>query len=207
MRYRKIPDETIRRLPVYLRGVLHLSEQGMESVSSRKLGGLVGVPPWLIRKDFSYFGDFGTPGIGYGIKTLIKQISKILRLDVMHEAAVVGVGNVGSALLSYSGFGIYGFRISAAFDVDKRKVGKVRSGVKIEDVSTLRGVKKRGIRLGIIAVPAAVAQQVADEMVEAGIIGILNFSPRYITVPKKVKVITIDIGMDLARLPYYLPCG
>ncbi len=205
MRYRRIPNETIRRLPVYLRGVIHLSREGIENVSSNELAGLLGINPWQIRKDFSYFGDFGTPGVGYDIGGLIKQINRILHLDIGHKAALVGVGNLGSALLAFPGFRMYGFEVAAAFDVDKRKIGRKKTGVLIEDVADLHHLDRRGISLGIIAVPASASQDIADALVEAGIKGILNFSPRYITVPKKVKVITIDIAMDLARLPYYVP--
>lgn len=205
MRYHRIPDETIRRLPVYLRGAIHLSQQGVENVSSDSLAGLLGVKPWQIRKDFSYFGDFGTPGVGYDLKGLIKHINKILRLNTGHKAALVGVGNLGSALLAFPGFGMYGFEIAAAFDIDKRKIGRTRSGVVIEDVSKLSSLRRRSIYLGIIAVSESASQEVSDALVKAGVKGILNFSPRYIAVPKRVKVITIDIAMDLARLPYYMP--
>jgi redox-sensing transcriptional repressor len=207
MRYRRIPNETIRRLPVYLRGAMHLSQEGIDNVSSKELASLLGVNPWQIRKDFSYFGDFGTPGVGYNIRSLIKHVNRILRLDTGHKAALVGVGNLGSALLAFPGFRMYGFEVAAAFDVDKRKIGRKKTGVLVEDVGKLRNLDGRGISLGIIAVPASASQSVADALVEAGVKGILNFSPRYITVPKKVKVITIDIAMDLARLPYYVPQG
>lgn len=205
MRYHKIPDETVRRLPVYLRGAIHLSQQGIENVSSRGLAGVLGIKPWQIRKDFSYFGDFGTPGVGYHVDSLIKQIKRILRLDTEPRAVLVGVGNLGSALLAFPGFSLYGFEIGAAFDVDRRKIGRRRSGLMIEDVAQLSKLRRRRIDLGIIAVPEEAAQEIADDLVGAGIRGILNFSPRYIAVPKRVKVITIDIAMDLARLPYYMP--
>jgi len=205
MRYRRIPNETIRRLPVYLRGAMHLSQEGIDNVSSSELASLLGFNAWQIRKDFSYFGDFGTPGVGYNIRSLIKHVNRILRLDTGHKAALVGVGNLGSALLAFPGFRMYGFEVAAAFDVDKRKIGRKKTGVLVEDVAKLRNLEGRGISLGIIAVPASASQSVADALVEAGIKGILNFSPRYITVPKRVKVITIDIAMDLARLPYYVP--
>lgn len=207
MRYHKIPDETIRRLPIYLRGLLLSSEQGQMSISSRDLSDFLGVNPWQIRKDFSYFGAFGTRGVGYDIKKLIKQINKILKLDVAHKAALVGVGNLGSAVLTYPGFGMYGFDIAAAFDTNPKKIGKKVKNITIENVSKLPSLKKRKIDLGIIAVPQEAAQKTADAMVKAGVRGILNFSPCYITVPKKVKVITIDIAMDLARLPYYMPAS
>jgi len=205
MRYNSVPDETIRRLPVYLRGLLFLAENGRESVSSRNLAELLGVNAWQIRKDFSYFGDFGTRGVGYEIKTLTSQIKKILRLDIGRKIAVVGIGNLGSAVLAYRGFGIYGFDIAAAFDNDARKIGKKIGNVEVEDVANLGTLRRRKIDLAIITLPQDAAQATADRLVEAGIRAILNFSPCYITVPKKVKVITIDIAMDLARLPYYMP--
>ena len=207
MRYSRIPDETIRRLPIYLRGLLLTAEQGQQNISSRNLADFVGVNPWQIRKDFSYFGDFGTRGVGYNVCKLAKAIKKILKLDVVKEAALIGVGNLGSALLSYPGFEIYGFDIAVAFDVNPKKVGKKIKNITIENVSKLWTLKKRKIKLAIIAVPRQVAQEIADALVKTGIKGILNFSPCYIAVPKKVKVITIDIAMDLARLPYYMPAG
>jgi len=207
MRYHKIPDETVRRLSIYLRGLLFLSEQGQQNVSSRNLADFLGVNPWQIRKDFSYFGEFGTPGVGYKIENLVKQINKILKLDVVHKVALVGVGNLGSVVLAYPGFKIYGFDIAAAFDTNPQKIGRKVKNITIEDVSNLRTLKRRKINLGIIAVPREAAQETADALVKAGVKGILNFSPCYITVPKKVKVITIDIAMDLARLPYYMPAS
>jgi redox-sensing transcriptional repressor len=207
MRYHKIPDETIRRLPIYLRGLLFISEQGQQSISSLNLARFLGVNPWQIRKDFSYFGGFGTRGVGYNIEKLTKQITKILKLDVVRKAALVGAGNLGSVVLTYPGFRIYGFDIAAAFDNDPKKIGKKIKNITIEDISNLHTLKKRNINLAIITVPRDSAQQIADALVEAGVKGILNFSPCYITVPKKVKVITIDIAMDLARLPYYMPPG
>lgn len=207
MRYHKIPDETVRRMPVYLRGALHLSGRGVESTSSRELAGVIGVEPWQIRKDFSYFGDFGTRGIGYNLTNLIKHINRILRLDTGQKAALVGVGNLGSAILAFPGFRIYGFEIAAAFDIDKRKIGRRKAGVLIEDVSALGNLGTRGVHLGIVAVPETATQNVIDTLVQTGVKGILNFSPRYAVVPRGVKVITIDIAMDLARLPYYVPAG
>ena len=205
MRYHKISDETIRRLPVYLRDLLTLSEQGRTSISSNELAALLGVNPWQIRKDFSYFGDFGTRGVGYDVENLIRQIKKILRLSTVNKVALVGVGNLGTAVMAYPGFKRYGFEIVAAFDSAAGKIGRRIGDVRIEDVAALNTLQRRSIHIAAIAVPRDAAQQTADALVEAGIKGILNFSPCYITVPKKVKVITIDIAMDLARLPYYLP--
>jgi redox-sensing transcriptional repressor len=207
MRYHRIPDEAVRRLPIYLRGLLFLSEEGQQSISSQGLADFLGVNSSQIRKDFSYFGDFGTPGVGYKVEKLAKQIKKILKLDVVHKAALVGVGNLGSVVLAYQGFRIYGFDIAAAFDIDSKKIGRKISNITIENASNLRTLKKRKIDIGIITVPRDAAQETAESLVKAGAKGILNFSPCYITVPKKVKVITIDIAMDLARLPYYMPAG
>lgn len=205
MRHYRIPNETVRRLPIYLRGLAMLSQNGTIRVSSQKLADFVSVNAWQIRKDFSYFGGFGTRGVGYDIENLSKQIKKILKLAVVHKTALVGVGNLGSAVLAYPGFGTYGLSIAAAFDNDPDKIGRKMNGITVEDVSRLNTLGKRDVELAIIAVPEQAAQDVADALVEAGIKGILNFSPRRIAVPKNVKVITIDIATDLARLPYYIP--
>jgi redox-sensing transcriptional repressor len=166
---------------------------------------LLGVPSWLIRKDFSYFGDFGTRGVGYNIKKLTEQIKKILKLNGGRKVALVGVGDLGSAVLTHHGFKLYGFDIVAAFDADSRKTGRRINGLRVEGVSRLGTLKKRKIELAIIAVPRDAAQQTADALVEAGIRGILNLSPCNITVAGNVKLIRIDIATDLARLPYYVP--
>lgn len=205
MKYHRIPDETVRRLPIYLRGLLLLAEQGTKSISSRKLAERVHLNPHQIRKDFSYFGAFGTRGVGYDVATMIKQIRTILKLNVTRGAALVGLGKVGSALLGYPGFRMYGFEIAAVFDNNPKKIGRKIAGITVENVSRLKTLKNKNIRLAIIAVPAGPAQEIADRLVKAGVNGILNFAPRYLAVPKKIKVITIDIAMDFARLPYYLP--
>lgn len=205
MRYHKIPDTTVRRLPIYLRGLLYFSCDQQKNISSKQLGDVLGVCPWQIRKDFSYFGDFGTPGIGYNIEKLIKQINKILKLNVNHTAVLIGAGNLGTAILAYPGFKNYGFDVVAVYDNDPQKIGKKTGKVIIKDVSNLALLKKRKIDVGIIAVPLEAAQKVTDTLVKSGIKGILNFSPCHINVPKKVKVITIDIAIDLARLSYYMP--
>ena len=207
MKHKRIPDETVRRLPVYLRGLMFLQESGHESISSSKLGEFVGVHSWQIRKDFSYFGEFGVRGVGYEIKKLIGEIKEILKLNVVQKAALVGAGNLGSAILSYPGFEVYGFEVALAFDNSPKKIGKKIKNIEIMDVSRLDMLKKENIKLGIIAVPRSAAQEIADALVKAGVTGILNFSPCYITVPKKVKVITIDIAGYLARMPYYTPTG
>ena len=205
MRYRKVPDETIKRLPIYLRRAIHLSEEGVKCVSSKEFASLLGVTPWQIRKDLSYFGGFGTCGVGYNVENLVSHIREILRLDVVRKAALVGVGNLGSAILAFPGFRPYWLDIAAAFDIDKRKVGKKLNGLVVENVALLGTLKERRIDMGIIAVPDDAAQNIADDLIKVGVKAILNFAPLYIEVPKRVKVITIDIALYLARLPYYVP--
>jgi len=205
MPYRKIPDETIRRLPIYLRDLTGFSQQGYKNISSKELSGHLGVNPWQIRKDLSNFGAFGTCGVGYDVEKLIRQIKKILKLDTIRKAALVGVGNLGSAVLAYPGFALYGFEIAAAFDNDSKKIGKVINKITVQDVSKIPSLKNKDIRIGIITVPRQASQITADALVNAGVTGILNFSPCRIKVPKKVKVITINIALDFARLPYYMP--
>jgi len=205
MRYHKIPDETVRRLPIYLRGLMVSADQGRERISSQLLADSVGVDAWQIRKDLSYFGDFGTPGVGYNIEKLARGIKKTLRLDIIRRAALVGVGDLGSALLAYPGFRTYGLDIVAAFDVDPQKVGIVMNGIEIEDAAKIDTLKQREISLAIVAVPRTAAQITVDSLVAAGIKGILNFAPCKLVAPRRVKVITLDIAMELARLPYYMP--
>ena len=207
VKHKRIPDETIRRLPVYLRGLMFLLENGQGRISSKKLGDFIGVNSWQIRKDFSYFGDFGVRGVGYEIENLANEIKGILKLNINQKAALIGIGNLGSAVLSYPGFNIYGFNIAAAFDNNPQKIGSRINGFEILDISKLDILKKLNVRLGIIAVPRKAAQEIADLLVKAGVTGILNFSPCYIIVPKKVKVITIDIAGYLARMPYYTSAG
>jgi redox-sensing transcriptional repressor len=181
------------------------ADQGHEHISSQALADFVGVNSWQIRKDFSYFGDFGTRGVGYGIARLAKAMKRILRLDVIRRAALVGVGDLGSALLAYPGFKVYGLDVAAAFDIDPKKVGGTVNGVKIEDVARIDTLRERDISLAIVAVPRAAAQPTVDRLVAAGIKGILNFAPCKVSAPRRVKVITLDIAMELARLPYYIP--
>lgn len=204
MDFRKIPNETIRRLPIYLRGLKLLCKQGINNISSLKLGEFVDVNSWQVRKDFSYFGSFGTPGVGYDVTKLVRQINKILKLDVVQKMALVGLGNLGSAIQAYGGFSIYEFEIAAIFDIDPEKVGTKTNNIVVENVSRIKLLKKRKIDLSIVAVPSSSAQGVVDALVKAGVKGILNFAPCYLKAPKKVKIINIDIASDLACLPYYI---
>ncbi len=194
-------------MPHYLRGAMSLSKKGVVNISSHGLAEYLGMVPWQIRKDFSYFGDFGKPGVGYCLSTLEGHIRRILKLNRDHQVALVGVGNLGCALLAYPGFSKYGLKITAAFDIDQEKVDQTISGVKVRRFETIKQIEQEGLNLGIIAVPEGAAQEVADALVQCGIRGIMNFSSRQISVPRNVKVIAIDIAMDLARLPYYVPAG
>jgi len=207
MRYRRIPDETVRRLPLYLRGLAYFAQRGEFRVSSSSLAEFVGVNGCKIRKDISHFGVFGTPGVGYDVANLTRQVRKILKLTAARRAALVGVGNLGSALLAYPGFATYGFDIVAAFDNDRRKIGRTVNKVRIEDSAALGTLRRRRINLAIIAVPAGAAQDIAEGLVRACVKGILNFSPCYLNVPRYLKVLAIDIATELARLPYYMPAG
>jgi len=204
LRYRKVPDETVRRLPSYLRAIRLVSERGQAHICSKGLAEILYTSPPQIRKDLSYFGSFGIPGKGYEVEELSRRLSSILRLDRTHRAALVGTGNLGIALLKYAGFALYGFDIVAAFDVDPKKIRETTHGVVIENVSDLGTLKKRGIRLGIMAVPSGVAQEVAEELVRAGGLGILNFAASLVSVRKSIKVISVDIAASLACLPYHL---
>ncbi|MCP4453228.1 MAG: redox-sensing transcriptional repressor Rex [Planctomycetes bacterium] len=204
MRYAKIPDQTIRRLPLYLRALFFVAEQGQPEVSSKDLAQVVGVHGWQVRKDFSFFGEFGRPGVGYRVSWLTEQIKTILRLDTEKKAVLVGVGNLGAAVLSFSGFGKYNLEIVAAFDADLSRIGQRVNGVEVMDVERLDSVSELDVTLAILTVPGEVAQATVGQLVDVGIKGILNFTACRLIVPDHVRVTNIDIGMDLASLPYYI---
>jgi redox-sensing transcriptional repressor len=202
MQYHKIPNETIHRLPVYLRQLLTLQEQGIENLSSQELADSLGCGCYQVRKDLSYFGRFGKRGVGYTTEILIREILNILKLNVPQKAALIGIGNLGLAILRYTGFGKYNFRIVAAFDSDPKKIGQITRNITIEDIKKIRTLKRRSVKIAIVATPESAAQQIADELVSAGITSILNFAPCNIKVPKNVQVRNIDIAMELACLPF-----
>jgi redox-sensing transcriptional repressor len=204
MRYARIPDQTIRRLPLYLRALFFVAEQGQSEVSSKDLAQYVGAHAWQVRKDFSFFGEFGRPGVGYKVSWLTEQIKTILRLDSEKKAVLVGAGNLGAAVLSFSGFQKYNLTIIAAFDADVNKIGQRVSGVEIMDIACLESVSELGATLAIVTVPGEVAQDVVGQLISVGIKGILNFTSCRLIVPDQVRVTNIDIGMDLASLPYYI---
>jgi len=205
MTKRLIPKETIGRLFSYLRALFCLVEKGVETVSSRELADACGLKPSTVRKDFSYFGEFGTRGVGYNVDQLVGAIRGILNLDTPTRAALVGVGNIGRALLAYGGFAEQGFHIALAFDNDPRKIGRTIKGVTVEDAADLeQRIKEEGIRLGIVAVEVSEAPGVARRMARAGVKALLSFAPCDLNMPDTVQIACVDLAMELARLVYHL---
>jgi len=201
----QIPEDTVKRLSLYLRNLKYLAKEGVETISSEALAQDIYVSAAQVRKDLSYFGDFGTRGVGYSVRNLISKIESILGLDKRWSLALIGVGRLGSALLNYRGFQQFGFRFLVAFDNNPKRIGKVIGGVKIESYSEIeRIIKKKRIKIAVITVPASVAQEVTDRLVKSGIKAILNFSPRYLNVPPNVSIKTVDIAMEVGNLTYYL---
>lgn len=204
MKYSKIPEETIRRMPKYLRAFSILKTENQDYISSNELAQRLHLNPPQIRKDLSYFGAFGTRGIGYPIASTAEQIRSILKLDVTQKAALIGAGRLGTAIAAYPGFKIFGFEIAAIFDNTESKIGKTVGNITVENISQIDSIQEEDIHLAILAVPAEAAQSVADKLVASGVRGILNLSPSHLEVPETVKVVTIDIAMELGILPYYL---
>ncbi|GAQ25855.1 MULTISPECIES: redox-sensing transcriptional repressor Rex [Tepidanaerobacter] len=201
----KIPDATIGRLSLYSRYLIEAYEKGVTTVSSQSIADATGVTPAQVRKDLAYFGEFGTRGVGYNSKELYMHIMKILGLDKRWPVAIIGAGNLGRALSQYKGFHERGFDISCIFDNDPKKIGKKLSNINIYHLDVLEEkVKEFKIELGIIAVPAQAAQEVADKLVKAGIRGIMNFAPINITVPDNIVLRRVDLSAQLEYLTYYL---
>ncbi|MFH0792951.1 MAG: redox-sensing transcriptional repressor Rex [bacterium] len=202
---KRIPKAVIKRLSLYSRILKTLETKKVEKVSSKELGEALGLNSAQVRKDLAYFGQFGVPGFGYYVDDLRSNIKRILRTDREVRLGLVGVGNLGQALLAYGGFPRQGFRIVAAFDSDKRKVGSVRNGVQIYDIADLQSrLKALGIDIVILAVPAEVAQEVCDKIAACGITAILNFVPARLVIPPHVKVHYVDLSIEIESLSYYL---
>lgn len=204
MRYRKIPEETVKRLPTYLREFSLLQGEGVETISSRDLAVRLGMNSPQIRKDLSYFGAFGTRGVGYPVEAAGRRIRRILKLDKTQKAALVGAGRLGTALVAYPGFSTFGLEIAAVFDNAPQKIGRKIGRLQIEDAERISTLKKRKIRLAILAVPAQAAQETAESLSRAGIKGILNLSPCHLQLSRHIKVIHVDLASQLGILPYYL---
>ncbi len=202
---KRIAQTVIPRLSTYNRALDELYRENVEIISSEELGRRVGYSAAQIRKDLSFFGEFGKAGKGYYVKELKDTISQILGLDRTWNVALVGAGNLGSALLAYPGFKKRGFRIVAVFDSDLRKIGKKWEDVVLHDISEMaEKVKEQDIQIGIIAVPAEAAQQVADMLVFSGIRAILNFAPARILVPEDVELRTAELSSELECLSFFL---
>ncbi|MCH2599931.1 MAG: redox-sensing transcriptional repressor Rex [Pirellulales bacterium] len=198
-----VPKAVVGRLSLYLREVQHLIRDGKETTNSTELGGLLGVTDAQVRKDLAYFGQFGHPGVGYRCQELVAAIKHIMGTDSIWNVALIGIGNLGRALLRYKGFHEQGFRIVAAFDVDAQLIGGKVEGVDVFHVNDLAlVVKDQCIRLVAISVPSHAAQSVVDQVVEVGVEGILNFAPVTISVPSQVRVIGVDLAMELEQLAF-----
>lgn len=201
----KIPRATAKRLPLYYRYLVFLNDEGKKKVSSTELSEAVQVDSASIRRDFSYFGALGKRGYGYDVKRLLDFFKKILNQDTLTNVALVGVGNMGHALLNYNFKRTNNIRISAAFDVNAEITGKIMNGVPVYHTEDLKKqLSEQQIEIAILAVPKDQAQSTADELVEAGIKGIMNFTPIRISTPSNVRVQNVDLATELQTLIYFL---
>ena len=200
-----ISKATIDRLPLYFRTLKNAQEEGLEIISSEELGKKIGITPEQIRKDLSLFGEFGKKGVGYYVRDLIRNIGEILGLHRNWNIALVGVGHLGWALANYRNFSSLGFNLVAAFDNDPGKVGAKVNEVCIYDMSKLEEIlRENHVIIGVVTVPADVAQSVTDRLVAAGVRGIWNFAPVKLNVPDNIKLINEDLSIGLSSLSYYL---
>ena len=198
-----VPKVVVSRISLYLRELQRLEASGQQTISSSQLGTLLGFSDAQVRKDLGFFGQFGYPGVGYRCEELIHAMRDILGTNHAWPVVMVGVGNLGQALLGYRGFGRQNFSIEAAFDADPAKVGQTIQGLRIQHVDELPAVvKSKGIRLGMIVVPAERAQEAADRLVAAGIEGIVNFAPVTLTLPPHVQSVSVDLAIELEQLSF-----
>ncbi|HZG85282.1 redox-sensing transcriptional repressor Rex [Paenibacillus sp.] len=205
MKFPKISEAVVRRLPMYLRNLNELAKSDVQTVSSQELGRRLDLNPAQIRKDLAYFGEFGKKGIGYDVNYLVEKIRGILKLDQEIRVALVGAGNLGHALCNYNAYLKDNMRISAVFDANPKRVGESINQLSVQPMHELvETVREQRVRIGIITVPAAEAQNVADQFVEAGVEGILNFAPSIIKVPHHIRVHYADFTIELQSLAYYL---
>ncbi len=205
MNAEKIPNIIITRLPVYLRALQRMADNGLKTTSSQEMGDRVGISAAQIRKDISQFGEFGKQGTGYSIDYLIDKLREILKVDRMWDVIIVGAGDMGHALARYQGFANRGFNVVMIFDNDKNKIGQKIGDFIIEDTANLvEKVKSADIKIAMLTLPASVAQGVTDKLVEAGVRAILNYAPISLSVPENVKVQHIDPATHLQRMTYYL---
>jgi redox-sensing transcriptional repressor len=201
---RPIPEATVGRLPVYLRALVEMAENGISTVSSETLAEATGVNSAKVRKDLSHMGSYGTRGVGYDVAYLIHQVRRELGLTQAWPIVIAGIGNLGQALANYRGFVQRGFRTVALVDNDPAKIGTSVDGLSIRPLEELQDiVREHQAAIGVIATPASAAQEVADAMVAAGIRSILNFAPAMLTVPRGVSVRKVDLAIELQILTYY----
>jgi redox-sensing transcriptional repressor len=207
-RLTKIPEMTIRRLSVYTRCLLQLEEDGVKTVSSTELAERFSLNSAQVRKDLAYFGEFGVRGIGYYVSGLKAELQRILGLDREWAVALVGFGNLGSALFHYKGFARQGFRIAVVIDDDPAKIGREIDSVPIVSSRDIaREIKARGIQIAIVAVPPEAAQTVTEQLVAAGIKAVLNFAPTRLRVTRDVRLKNVDLSIELETLSFYLARG
>lgn len=205
MNTNRIPDIIIGRLPIYLRALQQLSEKGILTTSSQELGEIIGISAAQIRKDISQFGEFGKQGTGYSVPFLIERLRDILKVDRVWEVVIVGMGDIGHALARYNGFTNRGFHINMVFDNDPEKIGQKIGEYEVLDTAKLaEKVKQNKIKIAMLTVPAASAQEMTDQLVKAGIKAILNYAPTSLNVPNHVHVQYIDPATHLQRMTYYL---
>jgi redox-sensing transcriptional repressor len=199
-----IPEATVARLPVYLRVLTALAESGTPTVSSDALAAAAGVGSAKLRKDLSHLGSYGTRGVGYDVEYLVYQISRALGLTQHYSVVIVGVGNLGHALANYAGFGTRGFQIAALVDADHRRVGESVNGLEVRHLDDLETVvKEHEVSIGVIATPAASAQDVCDRLVASGVTSVLNFAPIVLSVPEWVDVRKVDLSIELQILAFH----
>ena len=199
-----IPEATVARLPIYLRVLTGLADTGVGTVSSDGLAAAAGVGSAKLRKDLSHLGSYGTRGVGYDVEYLVYQISRALGLTQSYRVAIIGVGNLGHALANYAGFATRGFQIAALIDADAERVGEQIAGVEIRHLDDLEIlVKEHEISIGVIATPAAAAQDVCDRLVSCGVTSVLNFAPAILSVPDAVDVRKVDLSIELQILAFH----
>ena len=205
MEHKDIPDIVVGRLPLYLRTLQHMAQDGRLLTSSQELGERLGISAAQIRKDLSQFGEFGKQGTGYQIEYLIKNLREILHINQEWDLVVVGAGDIGSAVARYRGFANRGFKVVMVFDSDPDKIGTQVGDFTVRDSSGLvEAVRKAGVKVAMLTVPVAQAQEVANRLIEAGICAILNYAPINLNVPPGVFVQYIDPAIHLQRMTYYL---
>ncbi len=201
----RFPDKVVSRFSLYLRYLEQVEGEGIYLVTSSQIAQALHLTAAQVRRDLSYLGQFGLAGVGYNVKKLVSALEKILGLNKKWPMALVGAGNLGAALFSYSGFRRRGFEIIAIFDKDPDKIGTRWANVAILDINCLpETVKQKGVKIGVIAVPHYAAQEVADRLISSGVKAILNFSPCKIGVPEGVKLQNVDVTTELETLSWFL---